>query len=154
MEWRLSLHKNFWSSVLNFTTSRYAFLFSNSETYIVHVINCEWSRSVNFSFHNMYFPSPSWPSINFDGIRDRVHTLHQNINQFDMKTHLELNLLQTNPFHPIIGLTHIKFDSHLTHLPRLLLINMMHCLKSNQHIISNKALRHECTLSFDYKYIY
>ena len=44
-----SLRKNFWSSVLNFTTPRYAFLFSNSETYIVHVINFEWSRSVNFS---------------------------------------------------------------------------------------------------------
>ena len=44
-----SFPKNFWSSVLNFTTPRYAFLFSNSETYIVHVINCEWSRSVNFS---------------------------------------------------------------------------------------------------------
>ena len=44
-----SLPKNFWSSVLNFTTSRYAFLFSNSETYIVHVINCEWNRFVNFS---------------------------------------------------------------------------------------------------------
>ena len=44
-----SLPKNFWSSVLNFITLRYAFLFSNSETYIVHVFNCEWSRSVNFS---------------------------------------------------------------------------------------------------------
>ena len=44
-----SLPKNFWSSVFNFTTPRYAFLFSNFETYIVHVINCEWSRSVNFS---------------------------------------------------------------------------------------------------------
>ena len=44
-----SLPKNFWSSVFNFTTLRYAFLFSNFETYIVHVINCEWSRSVNFS---------------------------------------------------------------------------------------------------------
>ena len=44
-----SLPKNFWSLVLNFSTPRYAFLFSNSETYIVHVINCEWSRSINFS---------------------------------------------------------------------------------------------------------
>ena len=34
--------------VLNFTASRYTLLFLNSETYIVHVINCEWSRSVNF----------------------------------------------------------------------------------------------------------
>ena len=34
---------------MNFTTPMYAFLFVNSETYIVHVINCEWSRSVNFS---------------------------------------------------------------------------------------------------------
>ena len=44
-----SLPKNFWSSVFNFTTLRYAFLFLNFETYIVHVINCEWSKSVNFS---------------------------------------------------------------------------------------------------------
>ena len=34
---------------MNFTSPRYAFLFLNSKTYIVHVINCEWSRSVNFS---------------------------------------------------------------------------------------------------------
>ena len=34
--------------VLNFTTPSYALLFFNSEIYIVHVINCEWSRSVNF----------------------------------------------------------------------------------------------------------
>ena len=33
---------------LNFTTPRYAFLFLNSEIYIVHDINYEWSRSVNF----------------------------------------------------------------------------------------------------------
>ena len=45
----ISFPKNFWSLVLNFTTPRYAFLFSNSETYIVHVIIFEWSRSVNFS---------------------------------------------------------------------------------------------------------
>ena len=37
--------------VLNFTTSRYALLFLDSEIYIVHVINCKWSRSVNFSLH-------------------------------------------------------------------------------------------------------
>ena len=43
-----SLPKNFWSSVFNFTIPRYAFLFLNFETYIVHVINCEWSKSVNF----------------------------------------------------------------------------------------------------------
>ena len=33
---------------LNFTTPRCALLFLNSKIYIVHVINCEWSRSVNF----------------------------------------------------------------------------------------------------------
>ena len=50
-----SLPKNFWSSVLNFTTPRYAFLFSNSKTYIVHVINFEWSRFVNFSAANVLY---------------------------------------------------------------------------------------------------
>ena len=36
-----SVLKNFWSSVLKFTTPRYTLLFLNSETYIVHVNNCE-----------------------------------------------------------------------------------------------------------------
>ena len=34
--------------VLNFTVPRYVLLFLNSEIYIVHVINCKWSRLVNF----------------------------------------------------------------------------------------------------------
>ena len=34
--------------VLNFTTPRYTLLFLYSEIYIVHVINCEWSRSIIF----------------------------------------------------------------------------------------------------------
>ena len=53
-----SFPKNFWSSFLNFTASRYGFFFSNSETYIVHVINCEVD-SLIFPLHNMYFPSLS-----------------------------------------------------------------------------------------------
>ena len=44
-----SVLKNFWSLVLNFTALRYTLLFLYSETYIAHVINCEWNRSVNFS---------------------------------------------------------------------------------------------------------
>ena len=43
-----SVLKNFWSLVLKFTTPRYTLLFLYFETYIVHIINCEWSRSVNF----------------------------------------------------------------------------------------------------------
>ena len=35
--------------VLNFTAPRYALLFLNSKIYIIHVINCEWSRSINFT---------------------------------------------------------------------------------------------------------
>ena len=35
--------------VLNFTTSRYTLLFLYSEIYVAYVINCEWSRFVNFS---------------------------------------------------------------------------------------------------------
>ena len=34
--------------VLNFTTPRYTLLFLYFKIYIVHIINCEWSRSVNF----------------------------------------------------------------------------------------------------------
>ena len=37
--------------VLNFTAPMYTLLFLNSEIYIVQVINCEWSRSVNFLLH-------------------------------------------------------------------------------------------------------
>ena len=33
---------------LNLIAPRYALLYLNSEIYIVHVINCEWSRSINF----------------------------------------------------------------------------------------------------------
>ena len=51
-----SLPKNFWSLVLNFTTPRYAFLFSNSETYIAHVIYCKWSRSIIFPLCTCIFP--------------------------------------------------------------------------------------------------
>ena len=43
--------KNFWSFVLKFTTPRYTLLFLNFEIYITHVINCEWSRSINFPLH-------------------------------------------------------------------------------------------------------
>ena len=32
---------------MNFTTPRYAILFSNSQNHIVHVINHEWNRSMN-----------------------------------------------------------------------------------------------------------
>ena len=49
LEWRLKVFpstSNLW--VLNFTAPRYTLLFLNSKIYIVHVINYEWSRSVNF----------------------------------------------------------------------------------------------------------
>ena len=49
---------------MNFTIPRYAFLFLNSETYIVYVINCKWSRSVNFllymfcmRYKHVFFPT-------------------------------------------------------------------------------------------------
>ena len=41
--------------VLNFTTLRYILLFLYFEIYIVHVINCEWSRSINFSVANILY---------------------------------------------------------------------------------------------------
>ena len=46
-----SVLKKFWSLVLNFTAPRYTLLFLYSKTYITHVINCEWSRFVNFLLH-------------------------------------------------------------------------------------------------------
>ena len=52
LEWRLKVFPTTSNILfLNFTAPKYAFLFLNSETYIVHVINCEWSRSVNFPLH-------------------------------------------------------------------------------------------------------
>ena len=83
-----SLFKNFWYSILNFTTPRYEFLFSNLETCIVHVINCKWSRSVNFSAAyvlyviqtcifqqscdtNMYFPTKLWYKQVFSNIKSK-----------------------------------------------------------------------------------
>ena len=48
---------------MNFIVPRYTLLFLYSEIYIVYVINCEWSRSINFALHmfciNMYF-SNKW----------------------------------------------------------------------------------------------
>ena len=43
-----SVLKYFWSLILNFITKRYTLLFLYFEIYVVHVINCEWSRFVNF----------------------------------------------------------------------------------------------------------
>ena len=43
-----SVPEYFLSLVLNFTAPMYILLFLYSEIYIVHIINCEWSRSVNF----------------------------------------------------------------------------------------------------------
>ena len=60
-----SLPKNFWSLVLNFTAPRYAFLFSNSETYVAHVIIFYWSRSVFFfrCTHLFFQQVPTRPVI-------------------------------------------------------------------------------------------
>ena len=50
LEWRLKVFPSTSNIlVLNFTAPKYTFFFLNSETYIIHVINCEWSRFVNFS---------------------------------------------------------------------------------------------------------
>ena len=78
--------------VLNFTAPRYTLLFLYSEIYIVDVINCEWSRSINFALHmfciNMYFSNKWYQSglqfqicitcfVNF-GIRDNNFLLLEN----------------------------------------------------------------------------
>ena len=55
LEWRLKVFPSTSNLLfLNFTVLRYTFLFFYSETYMVHVINCEWSRSVNFSLRIFY----------------------------------------------------------------------------------------------------
>ena len=46
LEWRLKVFPSASIFVLKFTASRYALLYLNSEIYIGHVIDCEWSRSV------------------------------------------------------------------------------------------------------------
>ena len=48
LEWRLKVFPSALIFVLKFTASRYTLLYLNFEIYIVHVIDCEWSRSVNF----------------------------------------------------------------------------------------------------------
>ena len=50
---------------MNFTTLRYAILFSNSQNHIVHVINHEWNRSM-FVASTMCFvwdTKPDFPSV-------------------------------------------------------------------------------------------
>ena len=49
MEWWLKLFLSTYNPlVLNFSAPWYTYLFLNSKNYIAHVINCEWSRSINF----------------------------------------------------------------------------------------------------------
>ena len=104
--------------VLNFTTLRYAFLFLISETYIVYVINCKWSRSVNFLLHIFYMRykpcfSKNWyqSSLHFRicitcfmsfGIKDNsfmmledyaINFLHGCWNYYLMKTDIEVMML-------------------------------------------------------------
>ena len=56
---------------MNFTTPRYAILFSNSENHIMHVINHEWNRFMLVASAAVYFvwdTKPDFPTI---GIRTR-----------------------------------------------------------------------------------
>ena len=104
--------------VLNFTAPRYAFFFLNSETYTIHVINYEWSRSINFPLRmfvcdtNIYF-SNKWyqSSLQFRiyktcfvrfGIRESnfmlledytLNFLHDHWNYFFIKTDIDVMLL-------------------------------------------------------------
>ena len=50
LEWRLKVFPSASDLCFEFTTSRYAFLFLNSEIYIVYVINYEWSRSISTAY--------------------------------------------------------------------------------------------------------
>ena len=88
----------------------------------------------------------SMSPINFDRVGDKAYTSHHNSNPLHMETHLKHNFFQTTPLNLIINLTHMKFHHYLSNLPRSLLIDMVHCFKSNQYIISNKTFRHKSTL--------
>ena len=84
--------------------------------------------------------------IDFDSIRYWSHASHHSIDQVLMRTHFYHNFFQTTPFNLILSFTHIQLHRHFSHLPWFLLINMMHCFKSDRYIISNKAFRHKGTL--------
>ena len=74
-----SVPKYFKSLVLNFTVARYALLFLNSEIYIVHVINCEWSRSVNFPLRMFCMRYKLCYSYNWDMCRESIEKLPRNL---------------------------------------------------------------------------
>ena len=59
LEWRLKVFPSFSIFVLKFTASRYALLYLNYEIYVVHVIDREWSKSINFPLRTCIFPTSS-----------------------------------------------------------------------------------------------
>ena len=104
--------------VLNFTTPRYTLLFLYFKIYIVHIINCEWSRSVNFllrmfcmqyklCFSNNWYQSSLqfWICITYFvsfGIRDNsfmlledyaINFLHGCWNYYLIKTDIDVMML-------------------------------------------------------------
>ena len=95
--------------VFNFTAPRYTLLFLNFEIYIVHVINCEWSRSINFSLrmfcmqYKLCFSNKklqkNWEWVKCLQFRSKL-TLE--IQKFNIRT------TKTNYKQPKIILTHIK----------------------------------------------
>lgn len=47
---------------------------------------------------------------------------------------------QAWPFNFIERLTHVKLDGHETVLPLLPLVDMMHCFKHHQYVVSDQPI--------------
>lgn len=73
--------------------------------------------------------------VNFNGVGYRSNTSHHNVDPFFMETHFTHKLFQTISFYSIICFTLVKFHNHLPNLTHILLIDTVHCFKSNHHII-------------------
>lgn len=60
------------------------------------------------------------------------------------------DLFKELPLNPVIGLTHIKFKSHVTKLPLGLTFKIMESLKSNKNVIRDETTKEESSLRIRY----
>jgi hypothetical protein len=52
-------------------------------------------------------------AINEDRERDSRNTIHDSVDKFVRETHGSEGVLEKRPFNSVIGLCHVKFDTHI-----------------------------------------
>jgi hypothetical protein len=80
-------------------------------------------------------------TINEDRKRHSGYTTHDSGHQFSGESHGEEGLLQETPLYPIIGFSHIKFNTYITVFFSFRLFEVMKNFKGNEGVISDKSTR-------------